>query len=70
MVEPERRAVALDRGHRQERLELLGHGEGPPPGPAAVGVEKVLCRFMWTMSKPMSPGHAIPKKAFKFAPSK
>ena len=45
---------------RQERDQALGYrhrtGPGPPP---PWGVAKVLCRFMWTMSKPMStgPGH-------------
>ena len=39
---------------------------GPPP---PCGVEKVLCRFMWMTSKPMSPGRTLPRIALRFAPS-
>ncbi len=43
---------------------------GPEPGPPPpCGWENVLCRFTWTMSKPMSPGRVWPMIAFRLAPS-
>ena len=43
---------------------------GPAPGPPPpCGVEKVLCRFMWITSKPMSPGLTLPRMALRLAPS-
>ena len=32
-------------------------------------VEKVLCKFICSTSKPMSPGRAMPRMALRFAPS-
>ena len=43
-------------GSRMSRTAI-----GPPPGPPPpCGCENVLCRLMWTMSKPMSPGPRDP----------
>ncbi len=33
------------------------------------GVLKVLCRFMWMTSKPISPGRTWPRMALRLAPS-
>jgi hypothetical protein len=54
----------------QERHQPLGDGHRAGPGPPPPwGVAKVLCRFMWTMSKPMSPGRTTPRMALRLAPS-
>src|SRR5213083_1299310 len=43
---------------------------GPMPGPPPpCGMQKVLCRFKWQTSAPMSPGRQRPTCAFRFAPS-
>jgi len=47
-------------------IDELGPAPGPPP---PCGWLKDLCRFRWTMSKPMSPGRVRPMIAFRFAPS-
>eukprot|EP00959_Pyramimonas_sp_CCMP1952_P220936 4619293-Pyramimonas_sp.AAC.1 len=43
---------------------------GPMPGPPPpCGMQKVLCRFKWHTSAPISPGEVSPTCAFMFAPS-
>src|SRR5437667_387337 len=43
---------------------------GPIPGPPPpCGMQKVLCRFRWHRSAPMSAGRTRPTWAFMFAPS-
>ena len=43
---------------------------GPMPGPPPpCGMQKVLCRFRWQTSAPISPGLQSPTWAFMFAPS-
>ena len=43
---------------------------GPMPGPPPPwGMQKVLCRFRWQTSAPMSPGRQRPTWAFMLAPS-
>src|SRR4030067_780071 len=57
--------VGVERGKFGDTLH-----PGPPPGPPPPGgVEKVLCKFTWMTSKPMSPGFTLPRMAFRFAPS-
>ena len=44
---------------------------GPMPGPPPpCGMQKVLWRFRWQTSAPMSPGRQSPTIAFMFAPSR
>ena len=43
---------------------------GPIPGPPPpCGIQKVLCKFKWLTSPPMSPGLDKPTMAFMLAPS-
>jgi hypothetical protein len=47
-------------------LRPIGPMPGPPP---PCGMAKVLCRFMWLTSAPMSPGEVRPTWALRLAPS-
>ena len=47
-------------------LTPIGPMPGPPP---PCGMAKVLCRFRWLTSPPISPGFTSPTSAFMFAPS-
>ena len=64
------RPASFRRWARAKSERALCDRDGPAPGPPPPwGVEKVLCRLKWTMSKPMSPGREMPKIALALAPS-
>ena len=56
-------------GRKGSRCDLtpIGPIPGPPP---PCGMQKVLCRFKWLTSEPISPGFDIPTIALRFAPSR
>jgi hypothetical protein len=47
-------------------LRPIGPMPGPPP---PCGMQKVLCRFMWLTSAPISAGEVRPTWALRLAPS-
>ena len=62
--------IATDDGLPSGALATSWTATGPAPGPPPPwGVEKVLCRFIWMTSKPMSPGLTLPRIALRLAPS-
>ena len=69
-VLPGMHSAFLNLGDGRNGFKNSLHPTAPEPGPPPpCGVEKVLCRFRWTTSNPISPGRTIPMMALRFAPS-